>query len=98
FSEAKLVSESHHQHGTLPRDVLFYEIDGPLFFGAAQRAIDSLTAVNQTVRVVVLDLEGVPVMDVSGLVAFESALTRLNQVGAFVIIAGLQAQPRGILE
>ena len=98
LSATTLVSEPHHRHGPLPRDVLFYEIDGPLFFGAAQKAIDSLTAVNETVRAVVLDLEGVPAMDVSGLVAFESALERLHKLGAFVIIAGVQAQPRGVLE
>ena len=78
--------------------VLFYEIEGPLFFGAAQKAIEALMAVNTTVRAVVLDLEGVPAMDVSGLVAFESALARLHKLGAFVIIAGTQAQPRGVLE
>jgi SulP family sulfate permease len=98
LSAAKLVSETHHEHGPLPRDVLFYEIDGPLFFGAAQKAIDAFTAINATVRVVVLDLEGVPAMDVSGLVAFESALARLHKIGAFVIIAGVQAQPRAVLE
>jgi len=97
LSAAKLVSDAHHKHGPLPRDVLFYEIDGPMFFGAAQKAIDALAHVNQTVRAVVLDLEGVPAMDVSGLVAFESAVERLQKLGAFVIIAGVQAQPRGVL-
>jgi SulP family sulfate permease len=98
LSATKLVSDTHHKHGPLPRDVLFYEIDGPMFFGAAQKAIEALTAVNTTVRAVVLDLEGVPAMDVSGLVAFESALEQLHKSGAFVIIAGVQAQPRGVLE
>lgn len=98
LSGARLVGDLHrHKHGPLPRDVLFYEIDGPLFFGAAQKAIDALAEVNATVRVVVLDLEGVPVMDVSGLVAFESAVERLQKLGAFVILAGVQAQPRGVL-
>jgi SulP family sulfate permease len=98
LSQGKLVQQQHHAHGTLPRDVVFYEIDGPLFFGAAQKAIEALTAVNQTIRVLVLDLEDMPAMDVSGLVAFESAITRVQKMGTFVLICGLQAQPRSILE
>ncbi len=98
LSEAKLVSEAHHPHGPLPRDVVLYEIDGPLFFGAAQKAMEALAAVDRTVRVVVLDLDGVPTMDVSALVAFDSALTRLKTMGAFIILAGLKAQPRSMIE
>jgi SulP family sulfate permease len=98
LSEGKLVSEEHHSHGPLPRDVVFYEIDGPLFFGAAQKAIDALSAVNQQVRVLVLDLEDMPAMDVSGLVAFESAIARVQKMGAFVLVCGLQPQPRSVLQ
>jgi SulP family sulfate permease len=98
LSEGKLVADQHHAHGPLPRDVVFYEIDGPLFFGAAQKAIDALSAVNQTVRVLVLDLEDMPAMDVSGLVAFESAIARVQKMGAYVLVCGLQPQPRGVLE
>jgi sulfate permease, SulP family len=98
LSQGKLVADRHHAHGPLPRDVVFYEIDGPLFFGAAQKAIDALTAVNQTVRVLVLDLEDMPAIDVSGLVAFESAIARMQKMGAFVLICGLQPQPRQVLE
>jgi SulP family sulfate permease len=97
FSDAKLVSENHHRHGALPRDVIFYEIHGPLFFGAAAKAIDALGAVNQVVRAAVLDLEDVPVMDVTGLVAFETAVARLQKMGAIVFLAGVQEQPRSVL-
>jgi SulP family sulfate permease len=98
LSQGKLIAEKHHAHGTLPRDVMFYEIDGPLFFGAAQKAIDALSSVNQTIRVLILDLEDMPAMDVSGLVAFESAISRVQKLGAYVLICGVQAQPRSVLE
>jgi SulP family sulfate permease len=98
LSQGKLIAEKHHAHGALPRDVMFYEIDGPLFFGAAQKAIDALSSVNQTIRVLILDLEDMPAMDVSGLVAFESAISRVQKLGAYVLICGVQAQPRSVLE
>jgi len=40
-----------------------YEIAGPLFFGAAEKAFDALTVVESRVRVVVIDLEEVPAID-----------------------------------
>jgi sulfate permease, SulP family len=98
LAQAKLVSDVKHAAGPLPRDVLFYEIDGPLFFGAAQKAIGALSVANQTVRAVVLDIEDVPAMDVTGLVALESAVSRLHKMGAFVILAGVQPQPREVLQ
>ena len=36
-------------------------------------------------------------MDVTGLVALESALARLKQQGVFCIIAGLRPQPESVL-
>jgi SulP family sulfate permease len=44
-------------------------------------------------RALILDLAQVPAMDVTGLVAFQSALAKLNQAGVFVVITGAQAQP-----
>jgi SulP family sulfate permease len=37
-------------------------------------------------------------MDVTGLVALESALARLKQQGVFCIIAGLRPQPLSVLQ
>jgi SulP family sulfate permease len=77
----------------LPRGVLVYDIGGPLFFGAAQKAISAITAVEQRgVRVAVLDLRDVPAIDATGLVALESLLRRLNGGGVKVILAGVQAE------
>ena len=39
----------------------------------------------------------VPAMDVSGLVALESAIARLQALGMLVVIAGAQGQPRMVM-
>ena len=78
--------------------VALYEIAGPLFFGAAQRAMSSLGAVAGRVAVVIIRLENVPVMDATGLVALESALIQLSKSGCVAILVGLQAQPQALLE
>jgi len=77
----------------LPKGVLLYEVAGPLFFGAAQQAMQTLKAVEPEARVVILDLRSVPAIDATGLVALESAFERLHKDGVFVILAGVQRQP-----
>jgi sulfate permease, SulP family len=78
----------------LPRGAVLYEVAGPLFFGAAQKALSVLRAVEgRPVRVVVLDLENVPAIDATGLVALESLVARLNEAGVKVILVGVAGQP-----
>lgn len=89
--------EFHPASKKLPHSVVLYEIVGPLFFGAAEKATNGLEAIADDVKVVVFDLEDVPVMDVTGLVAFETAVERLTQHNRSVIIAGTVHQPREVL-
>lgn len=92
---AQVISERHSEIGEpLPSGVLVYEVRGPLFFGAAQKAMSALASIGERgVSVVVLDLRSVPVMDATGLVSLESALGKLHQGKIFTIIAGVQRDP-----
>src|SRR4029077_19953695 len=85
------------RHPQMPRGAVVYEIAGPLFFGAAQKAIHALQFVGDHSKVVVLDVHSVPVLDVTGLVALESAIAKLQSRKTLVILSGVQAQPRGVL-
>jgi SulP family sulfate permease len=75
-----------------------YDIAGPLFFGAAQRAVASLGVTGSRLRALIIRLDRVPVMDATGLVALESALGTLSKAGCAVWLAGLQAQPGQLVE
>jgi SulP family sulfate permease len=77
----------------LPKGVVVYEIAGPLFFGAAQKAMAALDSVDKGVRVVLLDLRSVPALDATGLVGLESAFERLHRHGILVVLGGVQPQP-----
>jgi SulP family sulfate permease len=99
LAEVKLVEQHHPLLGrTLPRSVMYYEIAGPLFFGAAHRATSALHIVHDEARVVVLDLESVPAMDATGVVNLRSAIARLHKDGLYVVLAGLQRQPAKVLQ
>jgi SulP family sulfate permease len=77
----------------LPPDAMVYEVAGPLFFGAARKAMSALQRAAPGVSVVIFDLSSVPVIDATGLVNLESAIERLHAAHAFVILAGVQRQP-----
>src|SRR4051794_3048878 len=96
-SNVRLVSQHPIASGGMPKDVLIYEIAGPLFFGAAQKAMSALQRVPTGIKVVVLDLAAVPVMDAPGLVSLESTVARLHGLGMFVVLGGVQGQPLRVL-
>jgi SulP family sulfate permease len=94
-SSVQLVSEGHPQlEAPLPRGVVLYDIAGPLFFGAAQKAMRVLQSMEgRHVRVVILDVEHVPAIDATGIVALESLVADLNDSGVKVILVAIQDQP-----
>jgi SulP family sulfate permease len=94
-SKAQLVNPAELDlERPLPDSVVLYEIAGPLFFGAANKAMTTLrTVARKGVKVVVLDLRSVPMLDATGLVALDSAVARLRHAGVVVVLAGVQPQP-----
>lgn len=114
-STVKLVGEEHPALARpLPPGVVLYDVGGPLFFGAAQKAMSTLAEVGMPraagshsggqdaghtkVRCVVLDFTDVPTMDATGLVNLDSAVTRLAQRGVYVVLAGVQSGPMELFE
>ncbi len=87
--------EADHPHleSPLPEGVRLYEVSGSLFFGAAEKAMSALHDIGARPRAVIIDIEEVTVMDVSGLVALDSAIERLRSDGVLVAVAGVHGQP-----
>jgi sulfate permease, SulP family len=102
-TQAKLARSDSGQHpglpGPLPPGVALYDISGPLFFGAAQRAMGALTTIaGGKDRAVILSMDGVNTMDATGLVALESALEQLARHKVLAILSGAQNQPLALLK
>ncbi len=95
----KVSSGSHPYISTqpIPQDVILYEIEGPLFFGAAEKAAEALTDITDNIRSVIFLMKDVAVMDVTGLVAFESAIRKLRNGKRKICLVGLRAQPKGLI-
>ncbi len=93
-SEVNLITvPKKHGDRIVPPGILVYEVQGPLFFGAAQKAMSQLRILKQGVHTVIIDLEAVPALDVTGLVNLESAIDRLRQDEIFTLIVHAQHQP-----
>jgi SulP family sulfate permease len=84
--------------GPIPKGVAVYEISGPLFFGAAQKAMAALEIVAGETKAVILLMDEVHAMDATGLVALESALIPLRQHKCLAILSGVRSQPMALLK
>jgi SulP family sulfate permease len=98
LTEARLLTgEKSQSSRPFPKGAVLYEIAGPLFFGAAQRAIRALE-VTGSVRLVIIHLGRVPAIDATGLVALESILRKLKDDRAHVILSGPLPEPRRVFD
>ena len=73
----------HRAHPHLPEreGIVVFDVDGPLFFGAAHKALKIISTVDPGVRSVVLEMSGVPVIDTTGMVNIRSLADSLMQRG-----------------
>ena len=98
-SNAQLVGAGGHYAGVkMPAGVTLYRIEGPLFFGAAQKAMHTFSEIGKETKVVIFDVSQVPAMDATGIVNLESALGRLHARNALAVVVGAQAQPRTLMD
>ena len=83
----------------LPPGVRLYEVAGPMFFGAAKSAMEVIATVGRgNDHTFVFNMQHVPTIDVTGLVALESVLDRLYRSKIKVIFAGLAPEVSAMLD
>ena len=83
--------EHDHEHlGEIPEDVVLYDINGPLFFGSAQKALSNLAAVSSKVKTVIFDMKDVTMLDMTAIVAMESIVADLSKRSVGIVICNLQ--------
>jgi len=90
LTEANKIENTHEQYGSLPKEIVVFDIKGSLFFGSAQKAMNSIALVNPEVKAVILDMTEVNMMDLSAIVAIESIVQSLRIKGVGLIVANLQ--------
>lgn len=89
--------EGHPTVNGLPAEVAVYDINGPLFFGVAEKALRSLHLVDAKVQIIIIDMHDVPSMDGTAIVALQSLVEEMHREGVALILAGLPARIIGKL-
>jgi sulfate permease, SulP family len=84
------------EHRLLHEHIVTYRLDGALFFGAAQRFLNELTAVSD-VKVVILRLVDVQVLDATGAQALGEIVADLEGRGVTVLLKGARPEHRRTL-
>lgn len=96
LTQTRSIRPEHDNVSELPEAIAVYDINGPLFFGSAQKALRSLTEVTPQVRVVILDMSEVSMLDMSAIVVMESIVANLASRGVCLVINNLA--PRMVLK
>lgn len=74
-----------------------YEINGPLFFGAADKFLETLNEVDGKTKIVILRLRNVPAMDATALHALDRFYKVCHHYKIKLMISGLREQPYEVL-
>jgi len=80
----------------IPKHTLVYEIDGPMFFGAAEKFMNFPMA--KDAEVLILRMRNVPAMDVSGLRAIESVQQQCAKHNVTLILSHVCEQPLSVMK
>jgi SulP family sulfate permease len=73
--------------------VAVYEIDGPFFFGAAEKFKETLSTIASPPRVLILRMRNVMAMDSTGMHALRDLVRRTRHDGTLVFLTEVRAQP-----
>ncbi|ARU48605.1 SulP family inorganic anion transporter [Sulfurospirillum diekertiae] len=73
----------------VPKDVEVYEIDGPFFFGVADRLKNILSEVSQAPKVFILRMRHVPMIDATGLHALDEFFDLCQGNGTILVLSGV---------
>lgn len=75
-----------HGVSQLPEDLLVYTIQGPFFFGTAEKIERALAVTNTDPKIIVFRLKDVPFMDMTGLNTFCELIQRYHKRGVTVYL------------
>jgi len=79
---------------SLPSDVILYEINGPLFFGAARQFQETITIDNQNKKVIIIRMRYVPMIDATGFQSLKEIVKTFKERGILVILSGIGVELR----
>ncbi len=74
----------------IPKDVLLYEINGPLFFGAARQFQETITNTHLQPKVIIIRMRYVPLIDATGYQSLKEIISSYQLRQVKVILSGIR--------
>jgi SulP family sulfate permease len=81
------VSDASPPTGSMSKGVVVYSIEGPLFFGAAEKLERTLAHIQRPATTLVLRMSQVPFVDATGIAAIKEIVTDFKRHGAKVVLS-----------
>ncbi len=86
------------QGRSIPSGVEVFEINGPFFFGAADKFKNALSRVSTPPQVLILRMRHALTLDATALQALENVLDRSKRNGTQLVLSGVHTQPLEVME
>jgi sulfate permease, SulP family len=104
-TDIKYIVDSNEEDGAtdllseakIPENVSFYEINGPLFFGAADKFVNVIKEINYSSKVLILKMTNVQAMDATVYHSLEDLFDTCKHSKTELVLIGLQSQPLKML-
>jgi len=81
----------------VPEGILYFKVQGALFFGAAQRTMGVIEPKPGAFGAVI-DMREVPMIDSTGLALLTTTIDGLTKAGLTVVLAGVQPEPKTVFD
>ena len=90
--------ETHEKHLPIPPGVEVYEINGPYFFGIANKFEDVMATMADRPKVRIIRMRRVPFIDSTGLHNLKNLCTMNHREGTHIVLSGVEPAVREVLE
>ena len=91
-------AELHEEHLAIPEGVEVYEINGPYFFGIANKFEDLMTTMSDRPKVRVIRMRRVPFIDSTGLHNLQNLCEIAQREGTHIVLSGVRENVYTVLE
>ncbi len=83
--------------GDIPAGVQVYDINGPFFFGAAEKFRNALSTISGKPRVLIVRMRDVPAIDATGMHALLGVVRQSHREGVRLLLTDVHTQPLAAL-
>ena len=96
--EESYLQSQHDEHLIVPQDIEVYEINGPFFFGAGNKAEELMTRFREKPSVRIIRMRKVPFIDSTGVHNLSNICIASKQQGIDVVLSGVNPKVHAVLD